>query len=53
MPEKGQRVASKKQSRIVSNLYKDWSIQFKSAGSDFDIVEFEYDENGEGIDLDL
>ena len=33
--------------------YKDWSIQFKSAGSDFDIVEFEYDENGEGIDLDL
>jgi hypothetical protein len=33
--------------------YKNWSVQFKSVGDDFEIVDFEYDEEGEGIDLDV
>ena len=33
--------------------YKDWTILFRSIGSDFEIVDFEYDEEGEGMDLDL
>ena len=33
--------------------YENWNIQFKSAGSGFDIVEFEYDEDSRRIDLDL
>lgn len=33
--------------------YKNWQIHFRSVGSDFDIVEFEYDEQGDSIDLDL
>jgi len=33
--------------------YGGWQIRFRSRGDDFDIVEFEYDEQGCGIDLDL
>jgi hypothetical protein len=33
--------------------YKNWQIRFRSVGSDFDIVDFEYDEEGDGIELDL
>lgn len=33
--------------------YKNWTIQFRSAGSDFEIVEFEYDEDAETLSLDL
>jgi hypothetical protein len=33
--------------------FSHWQIQFKSRGEDFDIVDFEYDEEGCGIDLDL
>jgi hypothetical protein len=33
--------------------YKNWTIQFRSAGSDFEIVEFEYDDEAEGLSLDL
>jgi len=33
--------------------YANWMIQFRSRGDDFEIVEFEYDEMGAGIDLDL
>lgn len=33
--------------------YKNWSIQFKSVGDDFEIVEFEYDEEGATLDLDV
>ena len=33
--------------------YRDWTILFRSIGSDFEIVEFEYDEDGEGMDLDM
>ena len=38
---------------FAGEQYKNWAIQFKSAGSGFGIVDFEYDENGAGIDLDL
>jgi hypothetical protein len=33
--------------------YAHWMIQFKSRGNDFEIVDFEWDETGAGIDLDL
>ena len=33
--------------------YANWMIQFRSRGEDFEIVDFEYDEEGAGIDLDL
>lgn len=33
--------------------YEGWQIHFKSRGNDFEVVEFEYDEQGCGIDLDL
>ena len=33
--------------------YSNWNIQFKSAGSDFFIDDFEYDEDGASINLDL
>ena len=33
--------------------YANWMIQFRSRGEAFDIVDFEYDEEAAGIDLDL
>jgi hypothetical protein len=33
--------------------YRSWQIRFRSRGSGFDIVDFEYDEEGAGLDLDL
>jgi hypothetical protein len=33
--------------------YANWMIQFRSRGEAFDIVDFEYDEDAAGIDLDL
>jgi hypothetical protein len=33
--------------------YANWMIQFKSRGDDFEVVDFEYDETGAGMDLDL
>jgi len=33
--------------------YRKWNAQFRSIGGDFDIVGFEYDEEGSGIDLDV
>jgi hypothetical protein len=38
---------------FAGEQYKCWNILFKSVGSDFDIVDFEYDEEGSGLDLDL
>ena len=38
---------------FAGERFRHWSIRFRSAGSDFDIVGFEYDEDGTGIDLDL
>jgi hypothetical protein len=33
--------------------YSKWMIQFRSRGEEFEIVDFEWDEQGCGIDLDL
>ena len=33
--------------------YAKWMIQFRSRGDEFEIVDFEYDEMGAGMDLDL
>lgn len=33
--------------------YEHWMVRFRSRGDDFEIVEFEYDEQGDGIDLDI
>ena len=33
--------------------YAKWMIQFRSRGEAFDIVDFEYDEEAAGIDLDV
>ena len=33
--------------------YESWMIQFRSRGEDFEIVDFEYDEEGAEIDLDV
>ncbi|MDY7036158.1 MAG: hypothetical protein SV375_08370 [Thermodesulfobacteriota bacterium] len=39
--------------KFAGERYQNWNVQFKSVGSDFDIVDFEYDEEGCGIDLDI
>lgn len=33
--------------------YKNWIVHFKSRGGDFDIIDFEYDEDACSFDLDL
>jgi len=33
--------------------FNNWQIHFRSRGESFDIVDFEYDEEACGIDLDL
>jgi len=38
---------------FAGEKYRNWMIQFQSKGSGFEIVEFEYDEDAESIDLDL
>ena len=38
---------------FAGEQYKHWSIQFRSIGSVFEISEFEYDEEGDHLDLDL
>ena len=38
---------------FAGEAYENWTILFRSAGSDFEIVEFEYDEEASGLDLDL
>jgi hypothetical protein len=38
---------------FAGTRYKSWNIRFNSMGSGFDIVEFEYDEESRGMDLDL
>ena len=34
---------------FAGEAYKNWSIVFKEVGSDFEILEFEYEEEGRGI----
>lgn len=38
---------------FAGEKYQHWNIKFRSLGSGFDIDEFEYDEDGTGMDLDL
>ena len=38
---------------FAGEKYKDWNLRFATKGSGFDIVEFEYDEDGTGMDFDL
>jgi hypothetical protein len=38
---------------FAGEQFKNWMIQFKSVGDDFEIVDFEYEEDGTGIDLDV
>jgi hypothetical protein len=38
---------------FAGNQYRKWVIQFKSRGSGFEILSFEYDEAAGSIDLDL
>jgi hypothetical protein len=33
--------------------YEHWTIEFRSIGDGFEIVSFEYDEEADGLDLDL
>lgn len=38
---------------FAGEKYEKWNICFKSVGSDFMISDFEFDEHGASIDLDL
>ena len=38
---------------FAGDKYQKWNIRFKSIGSDFIISDFEFDEDGTSIDLDL
>ena len=38
---------------FAGEKYHEWNISFKSIGSDFMISDFEFDEDGASIDLDL
>jgi hypothetical protein len=38
---------------FAGERYKQWTLRFAPRGDDFEIVDFEYDEDAEGIDLDL
>jgi hypothetical protein len=37
---------------FAGEQYKHWTLRFRSVGSDFEIVEFEYDEDADSLDLD-
>ena len=39
--------------QFAGDRYRNWTIQFKETGSGFEILDFEYDEDAEGMDLDL
>lgn len=38
---------------FAGEKYRHWTVRFVSRGNDFEIVEFEYDEEARGIDLDM
>ena len=38
---------------FAGKQFRNWSIGFRSKGSGYDVVSFEYDEDSRGIDLDL
>lgn len=37
---------------FAGEAYRNWTLRFESAGSGFQIVELEYDEEAETLDLD-
>jgi hypothetical protein len=38
---------------FAGERYRHWNIRFESAGSGFTIIDFEFDKEGCGLDLDL
>lgn len=38
---------------FAGERFRHWVVHFRSAGSGFEIVEFEYDEDATGMDFDL
>lgn len=38
---------------FAGERFRNWTVRFKSVGNDFEIVDFEYDEDGAGLDLEL
>ena len=65
-PDDGNKIYNQFQIHLKESLYrlisvedrhyqtaKNWILQFRSFGSDFEIVEFEYDKEGDVLDLDL
>ncbi|NIR13137.1 MAG: hypothetical protein GWN86_03970 [Desulfobacterales bacterium] len=38
---------------FAGEQFRNWTVQFKSVGNDLEIVEFEYDEDGAELDLDV
>ena len=38
---------------FAGEQFRNWNICFRSKGSGYDIVSFEYDEDGASIELDL
>ena len=38
---------------FAGKRFRNWSICFRAKGSGYDVVSFEYDEEGTGIDLDV
>jgi hypothetical protein len=39
--------------QFAGDRYRNWTIQFKETGSGFEILDFEYDEDAAGMDLDI
>lgn len=38
---------------FAGDAYADWMIHFRSSGRGFEITEYEYDPDGDSLDLDL
>jgi len=39
--------------RFAGEKYRHWLLEFRSLGCGFEIVDFEYDEDADSMDLDL
>ncbi len=38
---------------FAGEQFRNWTVRFRSVGNDLEIVEFEYDEDGAELDLDV
>ena len=38
---------------FAGGQFRNWTVRFRSVGNDLEIVEFEYDEDGVELDLDV